>query len=334
MVYTFGLVKHANIRYRDSSVRLSRCELIAMLRSLGLDCDVRAECLGGTDFLTFECRELSEHELSRLSSHSSAVFFAEKKGEMLRPLSVPGMDYLEEDLPEILKYKGKTSVPFTRLMLNIALARTAFAVTSPLTVLDPLCGKGTGCFCALQAGLNALGLDVDAKAVREASDYFARYLKLHFLKHSTRTLSETSGKTSLPVTEFIFADTKEHYQQGETRFLRLACGDTAMAPVLSRHIPVHVIIADLPYGIQHAPQFGSKPESFRQLLSRALPRWKDALLPGGAVALSFNTLTFPTRQVLEIVRSAGLTPCEGGLFNQLRHEVEQAVVRDVVFAVK
>ena len=74
MVYTFGLAKYANSRYRDSANRLSRCELIAMLHSLSVDCDVSVETLGGSDFLTFECRQLSDQELLWLSGHSSVVF--------------------------------------------------------------------------------------------------------------------------------------------------------------------------------------------------------------------------------------------------------------------
>jgi SAM-dependent methyltransferase len=333
MVYTFGLAKHANIRYRDSWNRLCRYELQAMLRSLSLDCDVRVESFGGADFLSFECRELSPEELSFLSGHSSVLFLSERQGGLLRPLSFSSPDYLEEDLPEVLKYKGKTSAAFTRLMLNMALSLTdCVSSPSPVTVLDPLCGKGTACFCAIQRGMNAIGLDIDQKAVREAGDYFARWLKFHLLKHSVRSLSETVGKASLPVTEFVFADSKEHYLEGDTRFLRLAVGDSSCADALCRRSPARVILADLPYGVQHAPQFGRRPESFRQLLSRVLPRWKKALVPGGALAVSFNTLTFPTQQVLDIVVSSGFTPCEGELFSHLRHEVEQAVVRDVVFA--
>jgi hypothetical protein len=75
------------------------------------------------------------------------------------------------------------------------------------------------------------------------------------------------------------------------------------------------------------------PESFSSLLARVLPAWKKALLPNGVAAVSFNTLTFPTEQVISIVRSSGFTPVEGGLFGSLRHEVEQAVVRDVVFMI-
>ena len=330
MVYTFGLAKYANSRYRDSANRLSRCELIAMLHSLSVDCDVSVETLGGSDFLTFECRQLSDHELLWLSGHSSVVFLSENVGGMLRPLSGPAPNPFE-DLPEILKYKGKTSAAFTRMMINMARSLLPLSAPLPLTLLDPVCGKGTACFCALEAGMNAMGLDIDHKAVKEAADYFSRYLKLQYLKHSVRNYSETLGKASLPVTEFVFSDSRDNYQLGVTRSLRLASGDTAMVYALCRRHPVHLLIADFPYGVQHAPRYGTKPESFRALLGRALPEWKKALAPGGVAAVSFNTLTFPRREVLEIVNASGFIPCDSEEYNHLRHEVEQAVVRDVVF---
>ena len=334
MVYTFGLAKHTNIRYRDSMNRLSRCELVSMLRALSLDCEVVSESFGGADFLSFDCRPLSGRELSWLSGHSSVCFMAGKEGSLLRPLDVEKGAYLEEDLPEILKYKGKTSVSFTRMMINMALSLSPFALSgAPLTLLDPLCGKGTSCFCALQSGMNAVGMDLDQKAVHEAGEYFARYLKFHLLKHAVRSWSETAGKTPIPVKEFTFADSKEHYQHGETRFLRFAVGDSELVPALCRRQPVHLLAADLPYGVQHAPQSGRRPEPFGAMLARVLPGWKKALLPGGVAAVSFNTLTFPTRQVLDIARASGFAPCEDGFCTGLRHEVEQAVVRDVVFMI-
>ena len=334
MFYTLGLAKCANIRYRDSIIRLNRCELISMLHSLSLDCEVNTESMGGAEFLTFECRPLSERELSLLSTHSSVVFIGEKIDGLIRPLDYSSMNYLGEDLPEILKYKGKTSVSFTRMMINIALSLSPFVLSdTPLTILDPVCGKGTSCFCALQTGMNAIGMDTNQKILHEAADYFSRYMKFHQYKHSSHSFSETAGNSSLPVKEFSFSDTREHYQQKDCRFFRLASGDTAMAPALCRHLPVHLLIADLPYGIQHAPQYGRKPESFHSLLSRALPAWKKALLPEGVVAVSFNTLTFPTRQVINIARDSGFTPVEGNIYSCLRHEVEQAVVRDVVFMI-
>ena len=213
MVYSFALIKHANIRYREYVIRLGMYELLSMLRSPSIDCEVRTEEMGGSAFLTFECRPLGEKEISYLSGHSTICFMAEKTDLLLKPLQFRPACYLKEDLPEILKYKGKTSASFTRMMINICRSLLPEDQSGKtLTLLDPMCGKGTSCFCALVAGMNAVGLDIDAKDIREASEYFSRYLKINQMKHTVKTRSETAGKTAVPVTEFVFADTKEHYQ--------------------------------------------------------------------------------------------------------------------------
>ena len=333
MVYSFELLKHANIRYREFLPVLAQCELFSMLSRLGISCDFHLEELGGSRFLSFECRRLSDGELSYLSGHSSVVFMAENDGGLLRPLPVSGGAYLPEDLPEVLKYKGKTSASFSRMMINTAAALSVFRDT-PLTFFDPLCGKATGCFCALTAGMNAAGLDLDQKDIREASDYFSRYLKYHRLKHGEERRSETFGRQAVPVTEFTFADEKEHYRSGDVRRLTLACADTSASPALFRKDQPHIIAADLPYGIQHAPQSGAKPEPLPRFLGRALPVWKRILKPGGVIALSFNTLTLPSQDVRSALADAGFRLPENEVYSGRCHEVEHAVVRDVVFALK
>jgi len=333
MVYTFELIKHANIRYRDSVPVLAHCELFAMLSSLGISCAVQHEQMGGSRFLSFECRELSASELSFLSAHSTVVFMAEKKEGLLRPLPVSFQAYLPEDLPEVLKYKGKTSTSFTRMMINVAASLSPFCgKEDPLTFFDPVCGKGTGCFCAVMCGMNAVGVDLDRKDIRESVEYFSRYLKYHKIKHEQKSRSETLSGQAVPVTVFRFADTREHYQADRIRTLSLACADTAESPALFRKNKAHIIAADLPYGVQHAPQSGVKPEPLLHFLRRVLPAWKQALRPRGVIALSFNTLTLPSKDVRKALTDAGFTLPENQLFSQLSHEVEHAVVRDVIFA--
>ena len=334
MVYTFELIKHPNVHYRDAVVALSCCELVSMLRALNADCPVTAETAGGSRFLTFECRELSPKEISYLSGHSSVSLLAEKtKDGLLRPLDYQPSGYLSDDLPEILKYKGKTSVPFTRMMINTAAALTHCKPESgKMVFFDPVCGRGTGCFCALCAGMDAVGMEQSSRDLQEASGFFLRYLKFHHLKHQLVSRSETARKTSFPVSSITFADTKEHYREGNTRNLTLACGDTELSPALLRRNPAHLIAADLPYGIQHAPRADRKPESLVSFLKRALPAWKQSLYPGGVLALSYNTLTLPDAAVTAEVRSAGFIPFEEEIFSGLTHAVEQAVVRNVIFA--
>ena len=333
MVYSFELIKHANIRYRDSLPALAYCELFAMLFSLGIHCEITLKNAGGSRFLTFECRNLSVRELSFLSGHSAVVFIAENHHDLLKPLSVPSPAYLPDDLPEILKYKGKTSTTFTRMMINTAAALSSFhSQEEPLTFFDPLCGKCTGCFCALTAGLNAVGLDIDRKDIREASDYFSRYLQFHKLKHEIKSRSETISGLAVPVTSYSFASHKDQYYSGDVRSLTFACADTFNSPALFRKKKAHIIATDLPYGIQHVPQSGTKPEPLHRFLSRVIPAWKQTLYPGGVLAVSFNTLTLPADEVRNTLIASGFKLPKSDLFNHLSHEVEHAVVRDVVFS--
>ena len=333
MVYSFQLWKHPNIHYREAVQRLGRCELFSMLRCLSVDADIQIEIIGSAPFFTFESRTLSPEELTWLRGHSGIVFMAEKKGGSLLPLSVSPSEALSEELPEVLKYKGKTSPSFTRMMLNTAMSLTPFARhASSAGVLAPLCGKGTGLFCALCSGASAVGIDISGKDLREASDYFRRFLKLHRVSHTSVRHSETAGTLPVPAETVRFSLSKEKGSPDSQRFLTLYEGDTSLAGTLLRKKPAHALIADLPYGVQHAPQSGKKPEPFDRLLSRALPAWKEALRPGGALAVSFNTLTLKTETVRSLLAEAGFLVCDSPVFSGLIHSVEQAVVRDLVFA--
>ena len=55
-------------------------------------------------------------------------------------------------------------------------------------------------------------------------------------------------------------------------------------------------------------------------------------IPGGVLAVSFNTLTLPSCQVREALLRSGFRLPRNEKFAHLSHEVDHAVVRDVVFA--
>lgn len=330
MTYYFQLLPHANIRYRASLETLGVSELACLMRSAGLHSDISVERVGGSPFLAFDAPSLTEGQLAILSRHSAGLLLCEREGELLRPVEKTDTAYLPGDLSELLKYKGKTSAVFTRMMLNCALSVSDWPdAREPLTVLDPLCGRGTTCFVALECGMNAVGLDCDRRDLKETADYFSRYLQYHRLKHQLKQGSRTLKKTAVPEAVYTLADTREHYQAGDTRTLTLLLGDTALAGALTRKAPAHLLVADLPYGVQHAPMEGVRTETLPQLLRRALLAWREAVRPGGAMALSFNVLTLPRERLLELVGDAGWELIATPPFE---HFVEQAVTRDVVLA--
>lgn len=335
MVFLFQLTPHANIRYREAQVKLGQAELACLLKRLGISADITPCTVGGVSFLRFEADALTDAQLSALSMHSAALMICEQHGELLKPLNKVSHDYLTADLAEVLKYKGKTSAVFTHMMINCAWAASDFfGQEAPITVLDPMCGKGTTCFVALQQGMNAIGVDIDNRDLKECADYFERYMQYHRMKHKLDQSSRTVRKHAVPAAVYTIADTKEHFKEGDTRTLSLFLGDTGLTGELCKKSPAHLLVADLPYGVQHAPQDGKRTESFMQVMKRALPQWKDAVRKGGAVALSFNTLTLKKADLVQLLSDAGFTPLTEAPYDDFEHFVEQAVNRDFVVARK
>ena len=333
MVFLFQLTPHANIRYREAQLKLGQAELSCLLGSLGIAAPVEPCTIGGVSFLRFEADALTNQQLSALSMHSAALMIAEQHGNMLLPLEKVCHDYLTADLAEVLKYKGKTSAVFTHMMINCALtASDFFGKDEVLTVLDPMCGKGTTCFVALQQGMNAVGVDIDNRDLKECADYFERYLQYHRMKHKLDQSSRTVRKHAVPAAIYTIADTKENFRAGDTRTLSLFLGDTGLTGELCKKAPAHLLVADLPYGVQHAPQDGKRTESFLQVMKRALPQWRDAVRKGGALALSFNTLTLKKADLVQLLADAGFTPLTEAPYDNFEHYVEQAVNRDFVVA--
>ena len=335
MVFLFQLTPHANIRYREAQVKLGQAELACLLKRLGISADISPCTVGGVSFLRFEADALTDAQLSALSMHSAALMICEQHGELLKPLNKVSHDYLTADLAEVLKYKGKTSAVFTHMMINCAWAASDFfGQEAPITVLDPMCGKGTTCFVALQQGMNAIGVDIDNRDLKECADYFERYMQYHRMKHKLDQSSRTVRKHPVPAAVYTIADTKEHFKEGDTRTLSLFLGDTGLTGELCKKSPAHLLVADLPYGVQHAPQDGKRTETFMQVMKRALPQWKDAVRKGGAVALSFNTLTLKKADLVQLLSAAGFTPLTEAPYDDFEHFVEQAVNRDFVVARK
>lgn len=335
MTYAFQLLPNPNTHYNESLRVLSVKELGAMLSAMNLSAEIRVENVGGADFLLFEAGELSADALTRLGRHSSLLLMAEYTDGLLRPLPVDRTPYLPKELAEVLKYKGKTGTAFTRMLINLAMSASEGPVKAPgkTLLLDPVCGRGTTLYCAMEQGINAVGIDTDKTDLREAMTYLDRFLTRARMKHACKQSALTCGKQSVPQAEYILADDKEHYQAGDTRSLRLLLADTGLAGQLLRKTPADLLVADLPYGIQHAPQAGQKPESFEKLCARVLPQWRAAMRKGAGAAISFNTLTLPRRKLTELMTAAGFRVLEEEPYGCFEHFVEQAVTRDVVVAV-
>ena len=205
MQYAFQILPHPNVRYQDALKKLGGAELTQMLHALGHDITWMVENIGGTDFFIFDSPELSEEELAYLAPMSSTYLWVCRTGKMLTPLARRTEKYLPGEMSEVLKYKGKTNAAFTALMLNLARAESPLGREKrPLTVLDPMCGKGTTLYCALEQGMNAVGVDRDRKDLKEARKY--------------RQLMQTSPHPETAETHFYITFSKALLNSEEARY--------------------------------------------------------------------------------------------------------------------
>lgn len=329
MKYTILLWPHANVRYRAETLKLAEAELAILLRRIAGPAQATAVERHGMAMLEMETPEpLTPGQMDALGDLSLmyGLFERREDGAMV-PVSGRRAAWLGEDLPGILKYKGKTNELFTQLLMNVALYSSDFwAEERPIQLLDPMCGRGTTLFLGANRRWLCTGADVDRSDLHEAEQFFKRYLEYHHFKHAVDRSSRTiSGKKPAAGVRFTFSDTPEHYKQKETATLQLVNADAVDARAVFGARAFHLIVCDLPYGVQHA----SHGEPLEKLLATVLPGWREALMPGGAIAVSFNAQTLKRDRVRALMAQAGMEPMEDAAYDQFSHWVEQAVTRDI-----
>ena len=328
--YAFLLYPHQNVRYRQSLAQLAEQELLMTLSALGIESDVRLCDMGSAAFLEFEADMLSQRDIRMLSQLASIYVMFEKRSGGLVPVESLHPQYIGEDLPALLKYKGKTNEMFTDTMLTMALAASGFMYMhdKELIVCDPMAGRGTTLMLALRRGYSGVGIEIGKADVKEACDYMTRYLEFHRIKHKKTESSLTvRGKAGGRETKFVLSDTAEHYKAGDTRSLRMICGDTRDALALLRAQSVHLMVTDIPYGVQKGT--AGKQDSIGGTLEKAISGWRDVLKTGGVLAMSFNTYVTKRAELERLCVLAGFEIVETG---NLEHWVEQAINRDVILA--
>ena len=305
----------------------------------------RTERIAGVDYVTFE-GDLDEPALAYVANVSTALALFERvpprgpgDGETLRPVTLHRLDCLDDDLLTILKYQGKTNELFTQLLLNVTVLASAGAgrmLTDRLHVLDPLCGRGTTLNQALMYGWHAAGVDVDERDVEAYAAFLRRWLKEKRLKHTAGTSRlRRDGRTLGRRFDAEFAVDKESWAAGDTITVSVAQADTLETPTIYRAASVDAIVTDAPYGVQHGSRSGGALQrSPLDLLAAAVPGWATVLRPGGAIGIAVNVRTSPRADTCALLADAGLEPVDTPAYRGFEHRVDQAIVRDVVVAIK
>lgn len=287
--------------------------------------DIDAVTLGGQRYLRCNIAEpigAAEREALATLACTSAYFdcvdsLGGEPGPWLRPIETQFSPFWPDELVSARRYKGKTNELFTRFLCNIARHTSAYANTPwrELRVLDPLAGGGTTLFVALALGAHAFGVEKIAEDVTSSAAFFRQLCKEQDIRvvEKEERLKGVGRRWRFDV-------------NGQT--LVYANGDTANAEkLLNGFKRPHLIVTDLPYGIQHnGPLI--------DLLANALPAWEGWLEPGGALTFSWDATRFPREEMIAVVEShCRLRVSNHSPYNALEHTVDRVIKRrDVIVA--
>jgi hypothetical protein len=330
------LAPSANRVYAAEADRLVAAELKIML---GADDHPPIESvrLAGIGYLALATECLSERTCAALGRLSGCYATFHREHDRLRPIEIISPDLFDDDLVTIPKYPGKTNEQFTRLLTNVTLASVRRQSSGPISILDPLCGRGTVLSTAMMLGHNAAGVEVEVKAVETYAAYLRSYWRRKRVKHNldvnpVRREGKIIGKR-------LEAAVIPH---GRERPLALTVfsGDTRQSGALFGKRRFEAVVTDAPYGVVHGSRTdvggaGSQRErSAAGLISEALPVWTMQLKPGGALGLSFNAIGLRRERLLDLVAAAGLEPLDSGPYRDFEHRVDSSIRRDIVVALK
>lgn len=331
--------------YFEESKKLSVSELNVVLAKMSTQCfDVMQETIADIFYITFSSEtHLSAEDMALLSRLSFVYAIYECRTvegqKLLLPLPKNSFQFMNTNLSSILKYKGKTNEIFTRMMLNLAVFSSDFSNCTDIRLLDPICGKGTTLFEGLIAGYNVYGIEIGPKVVNETWHYFKKYLETAKYKHEAKIEKINTANKSTNAVRYKcrLAKSKEDMKK-YSRHFEIIAGNSFYANQYYKKNSFHLIVGDLPYGVQHGNVTNERQSSLtrnpNELLKSCLPVWRDLLIPGGSVALSWNTFVLPRDEMKRTLENAGLFVLNEGKWLEFEHRVDQSIKRDIIVAKK
>jgi hypothetical protein len=329
--YVAQISPQRSTQYTNVARDLAAAELLASPLGQTLT-DVSMEHIAGQDYLKFTVSgaSLSPQHLEQLAGMamlgSLFEFFpaiGDVEGPLLRPTSATYPFFISPDLASIRRYKGKTNEFFTRFLLNIAKNASDFRDTEwrELKLLDPLCGGGTTLFAALSLGAHVAGIELDRGDVESTATFITQFCRESRIQIS---VTEERLRKLASARRWLFLIGKKENQ----RRCMLVNGDAVQARELTAGFgQPHLIVTDLPYGIQHQAPLSA-------LLNSRLPAWAELLQPGGAIAFSWDATRFTRAEMIDLVEQvAPLDVIQRPPYDGIAHRVDRVVKRrDVIVA--
>ena len=338
----------ANRVYAQAAGALARAEAHWVLGAhLGAAPRVRERTVGGMGALEVQPDDDAPTDtlgrlLGSLSSALGVLDVVEQSAPaasaapLLCPRELPAVLHHPADLETILRYPGKTNEQFTALLINLAAAlstRRAGLLDGTLSLLDPLCGRGTTLNRALRLGLSPVGAEIDGKDVEAYREFLGTWLKDHRYKHTLEATRLTVRGQQLGTRiEVDLAPDKQTRSDGGGQHVTVLGCDTVRLGELLPAASVDALVADLPYGVQHGSRAGGRwQRSPRDVLAAAAPGWRRLLRDGAGLALAVNRRTLGHEEASAVLADSGLRVLSrDGAF---RHRVDRSIDRDVLLAV-
>lgn len=327
--------------YFDTALQIANLEIKAIADAHDMEIDKIEECeLNLPASMCFTSnKELKEEDFKALG-YSSIYYalFEILEGDLLKPILVPDFHTFPESMVQILKYNGKTNEQFTRLMVNLGIS--ACKTNSPkLTLLDPMCGKGTTLYEGFIRGLDVKGVEINKQWTQEIQAYVVRFLKEGKYKHKLQKQknSDSKGKKISDGFYVTAAHTKELFKKDEVQNFQLFNSDTRNTNTLIKNKSCDIIVSDLPYGVQHGSKkdkTASMSRSPIELLKDCIPSWYQVLKTNGSIVLSYNEFTMKYDEVAEVLDKNNFKVLNEEPYNGYCHRVDQSINRNLIVAIK
>ncbi|MCL2406854.1 MAG: hypothetical protein FWC95_02880 [Defluviitaleaceae bacterium] len=298
--------------------------------------------IGGIDYLRFDSEILSPEEINRLHNLSFTYAIFEKRGGSgdvaLHPITGTFEPFVPASFSQILKYTGKTNELFTRMCINIA-QNTIQHKHDSINLLDPMMGKGTTLYEGFIRGFNVYGVELDDGLVTESHNFVKRFMEKERYKFEQKTIKISGPNKSFRAERhsFTVARSKDDEKAGNTRTIEMIAGNTIHSDSYFKKDFFDIIMCDLPYGVQHDSAARKAKGGSRnpiELLKQTLPVWRGVLKPGGAITLAWNTFVCPRNEIVKTLEESSFAVQATEPHMQLRHRVDQAIMRDMVVAIK
>ena len=343
-MHKYAILYHPghNRVYFEESKSFCQWELAILCQKAGIELhEPQIAKIGGIDYITFECPEMLTERAVQDLFHLSFIYalFEVLEGDLMRPVMAADFHLLDPGISSLLKYTGKTNELFTRTMINVGVYSADIPEGERVRLLDPIAGKGTTLFEAASCGYDSWGVEIGENVVLEAFHFFKNYLERARMKHTSHKEKVSGPNKSFTATKFTFqyGKDKEDFKDAP-HTMELVAGNSMYAGTYFKKESFHVLVGDLPYGVQHGNVTAQKQSSLtrnpKELVRACLPAWKDVLKKGGVIVLSWNCLVLPREELASLFEEAGMEVLRGEAYDSFAHRVDQSIRRDIIAARK